>query len=446
VPENAACRSAQRDLTVVIWPQAAGFLVLGYLCMTRSFAYLGVPPLFIGEAVLAAFLLLKPRVMLGTCAASLLRPSPLSAMAFALLVFILYGVWQMGRGVLSGSSVFHTLKFFVFNYYALYLFLGIWVGIGSPAFLPKLIRIIAWVHGVYGLVWIVALKNLSATIPGSDVPLMGMPAGGAVAILGLLCFERDLRAVWLVLALNITVTLAMQARATWLGLAVGLLVWGLLTGRLGRVVAMGMAGLAVIGMIELAGIQIGVGGRGVSLGEVLARVVAPIDRELAKEWSPTADRAADTVEWRQKWWDSIWRSAHSTPMLETFGHGYGFDLFSLAPAEVRAGQAEDIRTPHSVFYYALGYTGWVGVALFGLLQFVVLRLLWRSFRMSGQPAGVVLWFMGMAMACFEAGFEAPYKAVPFYLLVGMAMAPGLQPGQALVRRPAPAGVLPAGVR
>ena len=63
---------------MVIWPQIAGFLLVGYLCMSRSFAYLGVAPLFIGEIVLGAFLLLKPRVALGTWAASLLRASPLN--------------------------------------------------------------------------------------------------------------------------------------------------------------------------------------------------------------------------------------------------------------------------------------------------------------------------------------------------------------------------------
>ena len=56
--------------------------------MKRSFAYLGVPPLFIGEIVLGAFLLLKPRVALGTWAASLLRPSPLNGLGLALLVFV----------------------------------------------------------------------------------------------------------------------------------------------------------------------------------------------------------------------------------------------------------------------------------------------------------------------------------------------------------------------
>ena len=430
---------------MVIWPRVAGFLLVGYFSMTQSFAYLGIPRLnlFIGEIVLATFLLLKPRVALGTWMGSLLRASPLSALGLALLVFVLYGIWQVGRGVLGGSSIFHTLKFFIFNYYTLYLFLGIWIGIQAPETLPKLVRVIAWVSGVYSLIWLLVLKDVVAQMPGSHVPLFGIPSGGAVAILGLLCFERDLRAVWPVLALNIVVTLALQARSVWLGIALGVLVWGLLTGRLGRVVAIGLAGLAVIGLIGLSGIQLGVSGRAISLGEVLGRVIAPISLEAAKELTPHAENAASTMEWRQKWWDQIWLSVHSAPMLEAFGHGYGFDLFALAPDEVRAGQAADVRTPHNFFYYALGYTGWVGVALFGVFQLTILRLLWRAFRLSGQPAGVVFWVMGMAMASFEAGFDTPYRAIPFYLLMGLTMAPALQWRGEWHARPARAQLLPA---
>ena len=422
---------------MVIWPKIAGFLVVGYLCMSRSFAYLGVPPLFIGEIVLAAFLLLKPRVAFGTWVGSLLRPSPLSAFGFVLLIFVAFGVWQVERGVLSGSPLVYTLKFFVFNYYTLYVFMGIWIGLRAPECLPKLIRIIAWVNGVYGLAFILALRHIAVLIPGSDIPIFGVPGGGAVAIVGLLCFERDLRAVWLVLVLNIVVTLAWQVRAEWLGLGAGVLAWGLLTGRLGRVVAIGMAGVAVLGMIELADIKLAGRQSGVSLSETLARAIAPIDLQLAKQLSPNAELHASTADWREEWWDQIWLSVHSTLMLLAFGHGYGFDLFGLAPEDVRATGAEaDIRTPHSIFYFALGYTGWVGVALFATLQFAILRLLWRAYRIDGQPAGVTFWLMGVAMAFFEGNFDTPYRAIPFYLLVGMAAAPGLRLHGRLDERPA----------
>ncbi len=412
---------------MVVWPKLAGLLVIGYLCMTRSFAYVGVQPLFIGEVALALFVVLKPRVVLGTWATAVLRNSPLNALGISLLLFVLYGIGELGRGILAGDPVVDALKYFIFNYYTLYLFLGIWIGLRAPSFLRKLVHTVAWVHGIYGLVWIVALRNVGMHIPGSEVPLFGLPAGGAVAILGLMCFERDLRPVWPVLALNIAVTAAMQARATWLGLALGMVVWGLLTGRLGRVAAMGLAGLLVVGVMDLADLRLGVGRSSeVSLDETLSRVIAPIDLDLAKQLSPTAQHSANTVEWRQKWWKQIWLSVQSSTLVEAFGHGYGFDLFALAPADVRAGQAEEIRTPHSVFYYALGYTGWVGVLLFSIMQLAVLRLLWKAYKLSGQPAGVVWWFMGISMAFVEASFETPYKAIPFYLLVGMSMGPALQ--------------------
>jgi O-Antigen ligase len=411
---------------MVVWPRIASFLLVGYLCMSRSFAYLGVPPLFIGEIVLGAFLLVKPRVALGTWVASLLRASPLNQLGLALLLFLAYGVWQVARGVLGGSPILYTLKFFIFNYYPIYIFLGLWIGLRAPEHLPRLIRILAWVNGVYGLAYILALRHAAVYVPGTEIPLFGVPAGGAVAIAGLLCFERDLRAVWLILVLNIVVVLAWQVRAEWFGLGVGILVWGLLTGRAGRVVAVGLAGLAVLGMIELADVRLAGRQSGVSLSETLARAIAPIDLELARKLSPNAESHASTADWRELWWEQIWASVHSKPILQAFGHGYGFDLFSLAPAEIRFTGAEaEIRTPHSIFYYALGYTGWVGIVLFGALQVAILRLLWRSYRVSGQPAGVVFWVMAVGMAFFEGNFDTPYRAIPFYLLVGMAAAPAL---------------------
>jgi len=415
-------------MVMVIWPQITGFLLVGYLAWARSFGYLGVPPLFVGEIGLAAFLVLKPRVALGTWAASLLSRSPLNEFGVALFIFMMYGVWQVARGVFNGSDLLYAMKFFVFNYYTLYIFLGMWIGLHAPDCLRKLIRVTGWVNGIYGIIFLLALRHVGAHMPGSDVRLFSAPAGQTIVILGLLCFERDLRSVWFILMLNILVTLAWQVRAEWLGLVLGLLAWGLLTGRLHRVVVMGMAALTVLGMIEFLDINlVSRTGGAVSLSETLGRFIAPINLELAKAIEPTAGRHVGTAEWRELWWKQIWISAHSTPMLEAFGHGYGFDLFGLAPPEVRSGQEDwDVRTPHSVFYYALGYTGWVGVVLFSLLQFTILRLLWRSFRVTRQPVGLVFWVLEMGMAFFEASFETPLKAIPFYLLVGMAIAPALQ--------------------
>ena len=100
---------------------------------------------------------------------------------------------------------------------------------------------------------------------------------------------------------------------------------------------------------------------------------------------------------------------------------------STAWPQLRSDRARrEVRTPHSVFYYALGYTGWVGVAIFGALQLAIVTLLWRSYRLTGQAAGLVFWVMAMARFSFEERFETPFKAIPMYLLWGMAMVPAIQ--------------------
>jgi O-antigen ligase len=208
---------------------------------------------------------------------------------------------------------------------------------------------------------------------------------------------------------------------------------------------MGLGALAVLGMIELAGIQLPGRMGTVTTAQIVGRAIAPINPQLAKELTPT-DHAGST-NWRQLWWGAIWRSVHATPTLTAFGHGYGFNLLGLMPKDARGTEASlDTRTPHSVFYFALGYTGWVGVVLFGIFQFTILRLLWRTYRATGEPIGIVLWLMGMTAACFDPSFDTPYKAIPFYLLAGMAMAPGLQARREPYARFARAQLLPAAGR
>ena len=367
---------------MVIWPQIVGLLLVGYLTIARSFAYLGIPPLFIGEIVLGTFMLLKPRVALGTWVASLLRVSPLSTLSLTLFVFLAYGLWQVGRGVLGGSGLVYTLKFFVFNYYTLFMFLGMWIGFHSPDYMRKLIRVVAWVNGIYGILFLAALRYVEAYIPGSNVPLFSAPAGQTVVILGLLCLERDLRSVWFILLLNIIVTLVWQVRAEWLGLAAGILAWGVLTNRLGRVLAIGMAGLAVLGAIELAGLNLpGRTGDRVSLSENLVahRRSHQPGSSQAVESERQISRGHGRVAGALVGADLDFRSFHTDARgVRTW---LRLRPLRLAPAEVRSGQENwEVRTPHSVFYYALGYTGWVGVAIFGALQLAIVTC-------SGAPIG-----------------------------------------------------------
>ena len=280
------------------------------------------------------------------------------------------------------------------------------------------------------------------------MPLFSAPGGQAVVILGLLCFERDLRRVWFVLVLNIVITLVWQVRSEWVGLALGILAWGVLTGRLGRVMMVGMAALAVLGAIEFADIRLpGRTGDSVSLSDNLARMIAPGQSRPSQAAEPESQVprrhggvARAVVEDRS--------GARCTPRRCSKPSGMAMASTSSAwrrPRSARPGELGG-TDPHSVFYYALGYTGWVGVAIFGALQFAIARLLWRSYRATGQPVGLVLWVMMIARFSFEEGLETPFKAIPFYLLLGMAMVPALQARHLVDPRPARLQALPAHAR
>ncbi len=109
------------------WVYVIGFLILGYLSMGRSFAYLGIPSLslFIGEVVLGAFLFLHPGAFVGKWLGALVRSSPLSGLAWAIYLFVGYGIFQLMRGIILGYTPLTAIQCFVFNIYPLYIFIGL---------------------------------------------------------------------------------------------------------------------------------------------------------------------------------------------------------------------------------------------------------------------------------------------------------------------------------
>jgi hypothetical protein len=173
-------------------------------------------------------------------------------------------------------------------------------------------------------------------------------------------------------------------------------------------------------------------GGAISSREIVARGVAAVSPETAADYTNNRNAAfyAGTITWRTKWWHAIWDSVHEDIPDTLFGHGYGYPLKNL----VSYLKGMDIRTPHSVFYYALGYTGWVGVGLFFGFQGVLAWLLWRAYKFTRQPIGLVFWTLSVSSAFFGNFFETPSGAISFYLFVGIMIVPGLRRIAAMPQR------------
>ena len=424
-----------------MWNWIVSVLLLGYFCLGRSFAYWGIPSWFIfpGEALLFAFLLWGPRLEQGRWPWAAFSWPGLAHYRWLFFTFFGFGMLQALHGILLGHPILSSLRDMAFNYYPLYFLLGLWIGVRDSEFLRKLFGAAAWASGLYGIIYILILNRISWPLPGVShdvvpVPFFGMPEFSAAILLGLLSFEKDLRRIWLLLLLNVGVLIGMLIRAEWLAFVMGLLVWGWCTKNMKRVLLGGAMVLTIVGLMSLAKFTIsGPESRGgtISASELLARAIAPVDSDLARQYSSDltdAQMYEGNVAFRVLWWTAIWSSVHDSLPRALLGYGYGFALGDLSP--FLAG--EFIRTPHNVFFYALGYTGWIGVLLFVSFQGGIVQLLWRVYRATAEPFGIVFWVTMMTFAFFTPFFEVPQGAIPFYLVIGAACAPLFQANGELV--------------
>ena len=407
-----------------MWSKVVVLLLLGYLSMGRAFAYWGVPQanIFVGELALAAFIVWRPAAILGRWLGGLARRTALTELAWGFYIFLSYGIFEILRGLSIGFPVLSVLQNFAFNYYPLYLFLGIWLGERDPAMLRRFVPLLAWWNGIYGTAWIILLRRLEYTVPGGFISFFGQPGGAAVSLLGILIFVPRWRQSWPVLLLNTFVLLGTEVRAEWLAFLVGICVWAAVTLRFGRLLNILGSAVALLWVAYLINFRMpGARGGELSTRGVIGRALAPIDENLAAQYIDTADSAAGTVSWRTEWWAAIWESVHADRLTAFFGHGYGFPLASLASF---VGD-QRTRTPHNIFYYALGYSGWIGVFIFFAFQIALFRILWKAFRLTGQPFGLAFWASVVASAFFGNVFETPFGAIPFYVLIGLSIAPAL---------------------
>src|ERR1700709_1925450 len=73
------------------WPSMLVAITVGYLAMSRSFAYLGFPPasLYVGELAIAAFLLSQPHAVFDRWVRALVQAGPLGPFAIVFSLSLL---------------------------------------------------------------------------------------------------------------------------------------------------------------------------------------------------------------------------------------------------------------------------------------------------------------------------------------------------------------------
>lgn len=415
---DAASRWQSRVSTLTI------VTVVGYLSIGRAFAYIGVPALgiFLGEVLLVgafAFRPLRDRVL--AVVGQLVDPGPFHILMWAIAIFVGYGLFQVVLGHSQGHPLQDIILNLPFNYYAIFVPVGIAIGTVDRGILRRFVAVLAWTNAIYGAIFLLFLQHLGIVLPWAQGVALSGPAGSGIAIMGLLCLGRSFRRDWYLYVANFFMMLAMQMRGEWVGFMAALVIWSILKRNL-RVMAGGAAIVAVaFTIMSLFNLQIPAsstrGGK-ISAQGVLARSVAPFNKDLAMRYSDQADVFAGTASWRQTWWNAIGDSVTKDRQHLLFGNGYGFELRNLV-AYVEPG----VRTPHSVYYYAIGYSGFVGLAFFAGLQIAILGLLQRVRRVTGEVFGFTVVALGFGLGMFGNYFETPFGAIPYYVLLGLCLSP-----------------------
>jgi hypothetical protein len=416
---------------------ALATLLTGYAFFGRGFAYIGYPPLFIGEIVLAMGLLLV--VPSGGVEASL--RSPVSRLIVALMTwgaictvpFISTyqldalrdaAIWGYGSFALLVATclIRSPLIYSIPRFYAgLLPFLLLW----SP--------VAAWMD--------MSASHLIPSTPGTDVPLVSYKAGdAAVHLAGAGAF--------LLLGLHRVSRTSTAIRRGW----IWAIVW--LSG-LGFAASVSRGGmLAVVCALSILflfrGVSVRTWIRAVAIALAAAVLVlafeARIDSGARREVSPSqiamnllstvgSDGVGDlqgTKVWRLRWWSDI---IEYTVFGEHFWRGKGFGInlaFDDGYASLERNRSRPLRSPHNAHATMLARAGVPGLALWGALQACFAYCLVRAYRRA-QRSGHVWWAkINLWILCYWSAFivngafdvflESPQGGILFWSLIGFGIA------------------------
>lgn len=408
------------------------FLLVGYAMVGRGFAYLGVPPVFLGEVGLA----------LGLAAAAgsgRIRRVLRSPIAWLLLAYMawgaartlpyvgVHGVDALRDAVLWGYGVFVLITA------ALLLRTGAWDRLVESyrTWLPWLVLYLPFAYAVTEL-----FEDRLPRLPVSGVPFPDLKPGdvavhlagaGAFLLIGLWASRGRSGRRWLewIMWGSWLVGFALVAsynRGGMVSVAAAFLLIATLRPSW-RWLKIGIAGAVFMASVVALDVEFTISER----REVSARQLASNVASVVG-YQPAGEELLETVEWRKRWWGDIVDYTVRGPYFWT-GKGYGLNL---AVSDGYAhGQDAVLRSPHNGHLNVLARSGVPGLALWALLHVVFAASLLRAYlraRRTGEEgwAAVDLWILAvwtafMVNATFDVFFEGPQGGIWFWCVMGVGL-------------------------
>lgn len=393
--------------------------LLGYATLNRGFAYIGWYPVFVGEGVLLFYLLSlnHPRLLpifLGT------------SIGKVWVIFFLYNfiIFLFSLRINSDEAIRNS----VYWVYSIFLYFGfIWgrrlalITYGVRDFermlvffsLANLIYLLAFPfreglrEATSFLYSGVALIGYYSTYHASSVPLAfyilfyaryNERLGWRQSIL----YHVGMIGVFLILILT-------EARASFLEFFILLLLMLLMFRRVFEKIAWRLlvAGCLAVTIVLATGTSFE-GSRGKTSTVIISIFSENIDNETL----------TGTRQHRLEMWEDV--LGRATSSLETSIFGLGFSELLVDRA---TGIDTVLRYPHNSYVSVIGFTGFLGLGWFLLLQITLIKYAWNQ-RKNDLQSTLVKWYpflsIGFSVGTFfGTAFEAPFHSFIYYLLSGI---------------------------
>lgn len=409
---------------------ALTILLVGYMAFGRGVAYVGVPPLYIGEIVLSLGML---TVLSSWGRAMKLPKSVLIGLGLFMAVGAASTIPYLGK---YGLDALRDSVVWVYALYVPIAYLSYREDGGT-----FLIRIYDAISGILPW-WVLSVAILKLVAPdiagvrlaGSPSVLLGMKAGDtAVHLLGAAAFR--------ILRLRIvgrgTGSLAFGT-IWWFAWLAALVVYSNRAGLLACLSALILLALfrtsaAWIRLLSAAGLSIATmaildlsvtvaPGKVVSLSSLTERILSIVDSDTGNV------RLDATRQWRLDWWQEILNYTFLGPYLLT-GKGYGINLADADGFQVTSDKS--LRSPHNGHLTVLARSGAPGLATWIVLQMVLIAQIGRIYRRAVRNGDIraadlslwltCYWLAFMVNISFDVVLEGPHGGIWYWSILGMAL-------------------------
>ena len=445
----------------VLWPKypaeakILAFLIVGHVAFQRWFADLRVSIIFITEASLA----IAGALVLARLAFQRFRAFPRHPITWPIALLMVLGGARFVLFDYKQYGIVTSARDFALVYYMAFYFVGYSVGIHQPsremimkwlyrasavylALIIPLVLVVLPLGILSTFIVVLSTRDMAVIVPVYATLLLGV-AGVK---------HRRRRWYWLAV-IPMVWMIYLRARAGYVAFGVTSLIFlaaisptrqafALRIGLLATVTALLAATVLVAS--ELTGVR--------ALQPFVSEVQSIFDVDAIKERKTaaaghSAEYSAETSRWRTVWWQAVWD--HTMDKNPVFGAGFGYDLATRFNREYygRSGGAATARNPHNVAFTFLGRLGLVGLALFIWLCVALGRQTLRvvaAVRRGRQPVeNINPWLIVLTVlfvGLFSHTFEGPMAAVPFWTVLGLAVAQQVLAAQAAAppRPPEPA--------